>query len=44
MMMDGTLYPSSPTATHVVDAGKSLGAHEMALTLASGGNEAVVCH
>jgi hypothetical protein len=44
VMMDGTLKPTSPTATHVVEAIELLEAQEIAVTLASGVNEAVVCH
>jgi hypothetical protein len=38
------LAPLSPTATQVAELAEALGAHDTALTLASGGYPAVVCH
>jgi hypothetical protein len=41
--IDGISFSLSPTATQVVEL-DAFGAHETARKLASGGNEAVVCH
>jgi hypothetical protein len=42
-MMEATWPPSSPTATQVAVLAVALGAHETALTLARGGDVAVIC-
>jgi hypothetical protein len=44
VMIEGRVLSLSPTATHVVELGELFGAHETALTLVSGENDAVVCH